>query len=287
MDAVLPLRLSGGYQEHDLERARMLLHSLEHFWCGPEALRLIVIAPEGDVEAVRAALVPRHVRVVVVREGLLLPGLGAVPEVGGWFRQMALKLAAHVLVEGTFFLTLDADLVCIRPVSTDRLVREGRALTDWESRNLHRPWWAASAAALGVEEAAERRPGMAVTPELLATEVLRRLQRALCAEGGPEAWMRLLRRPGLWSEYSLYTLFAERQGLLERHHHDLAWMRAHGQALRARQSLWSAAQLQDWQPEDAFAPEAVGFFMVCQSSTRIPPREIWERLAPFIPGSPF
>jgi len=287
MDAVLPLRLSGGYQEHDLGRARMLLHSLEHFWGGPEVLRLIVIAPEGDVEAIRAALVPRHVRVVVVREGLLLPGLAEVPEVGGWFRQMALKLAAHVLVEGPFFLTLDADLVCIRPVSADRLVREGRALTDWESRNLHRPWWAGSAAALGVEEAAERRPGMAVTPELLATEVLRRLQRALCAEGGPEAWMRLMRRPGLWSEYSLYTLFAERQGLLDRYHHDLAWMRASGLALRARQSLWSAAQLQDWQPEDAFAPEAVGFFMVCQSSTRIPPREIWERLAPFIPGSPF
>jgi hypothetical protein len=287
MDAVLPLRLSGDYQEHDLDRARMLLHSLEHFWTGPAPLRLIVIAPEQDVEAIRAALVPRRLRVVVVREALLLPALAELPEVRGWFRQMALKLAAHVLVDGPFFLTLDADLVCVRPLSATLLLPQGRALTDWESRNLHRPWWAGSAAALGLTEAAERLPGMAVTPELLSTEVLRRLQLALCPDGGAAGWMRLLRRPGLWSEYSLYTLFAERHGLLARFHHDHAWMQSGRQALRVRQSLWFAAHLHEWKPTAAFAPGATGFFMVCQSSTRIPPRQIWDQLAPFIPGSPF
>jgi hypothetical protein len=290
MDAVLPLRLSGSYRGQDLDRARILLHSLEHAWADPTPLRIIVIAPEQDVEAIRAALVPRRLRLVVVRETLLLPALPSLPEVEGWYRQMALKLAAHVLVRGPFYLTLDADLVAVQPISPSLLLPEGRALTQWERRDIHAAWWEGSAAALGMAEwrgPAKNTPGLSVTPALLSTRIAAALQAALHAPGGAEAWMTLLRRPGLWSEYSLYTLLAEREGLLEAHHHDSAWMRAHPHALRSRENIWFPEQVEAWNPAPAFAPRAAGLFMICQSRTRIPPRHIWEKLAPHIPGSPF
>jgi hypothetical protein len=83
MDAVLPLRLSGGYQ--DLSRARILLHSLEHFWADAVPLRLIVIAPAADVPAIRAGLRPRRLPLAVLREEVLLPGLADLPGVRGFF----------------------------------------------------------------------------------------------------------------------------------------------------------------------------------------------------------
>jgi hypothetical protein len=291
MDAVLPLRLSGGYQDQDLGRARILLHSLEHFWADAVRLRLIVIAPAAEVPAIHAGLRPCRLPLAVLREEVLLPELTDVPEVRGWFRQMALKLDAHMLVPSDFFLTLDADLICTQPLSRDRLFHQGRALTDWEPRGHHRAWWEGSAAALGLperpEEAAGETPGLSVTPELLSTRILRALERALHPGGGAEAWTTLLRRPGLWSEYSLYTLFAEQAGMLRQHHLEAGWMRAHNRSLRAEGNVWFAAQLADWTPARAFAPGARGFFAVCQSSTGADPRAVWRQVAPFIPGSPF
>jgi hypothetical protein len=290
MDAVLPLRLSGDYQEQDLDRARILIHSLEHFWSDPEPLRVIVLAPAGDVPAIRAALAPGRLPLAVLREDLLLPGMDEVPRLRGWFRQMALKLAAHMLVPGDFYLTLDADLICTQPLSRQHLFVEGRALTDWEPRALHRPWWDGAADALGLPDwpgEALARPGLSVTPELLSTRIIRALEAALHPGGGTPAWMALLRRPGLWSEYSLYTLFAEQAGLLRDHHLDEAWMRRNRLSLRAAHNVWYAAELAEWNPARVFAPGARGFFTVCQSSTRLNPREVWDQVAPFIPGSPF
>jgi hypothetical protein len=290
MDAVLPLRLSGDYQDQDLDRARILLHSLDHFWDDPAPLRVIVLAPIADVAAIRAALRPRRLQLAVVREEVLLPALPGLAQVRGWFRQMALKLAAHALVPGAFFLTLDADLICTRPISRERLFPEGLALTDWEPRDRHRPWWDGSADALRLRDWPGQRlalPGLSVTPALLSTRILRGLEAALHPAGGAAAWTALLHRQGLWSEYSLYTLFAEDAGLLRACHHGPDWMRAHRRSLRAGENVWFARQMQDWAPARAFAPDAGGFFMVCQSSTRVAPREVWQRVAPFIPGDPF
>lgn len=288
MDAVLPLRLSGDYQEYDLDRARILLHSLEHFWADATPLRLLVIAPANDVPVIRATLRPRRLQLVVIREDLLLPDLDTLPQVRGWFRQMALKLAAHRLVQNDFFLTLDADLICTRSLSRGRLFYDGRALTDWEPRALHQPWWNGSAAALGLPVPPEDASlGLSVTPELLSIYILQGLERALHPDGGAEAWMTLLRRPGLWSEYSLYTLFAEQEKLLHRYHLDPASMQSRRQTLRAGENVWFASEMAKWTPARAFASKAYGFFAVCQSSTRVDPRAVWARVAPFIPGSPF
>ncbi|HLY55613.1 MAG TPA: DUF6492 family protein, partial [Stellaceae bacterium] len=276
MDAVLPLKLYGDWNDHDLTRARILCFSLRRFWAGEAPLCLHVIARDaerGTVEQGLAEFAGGRLAIEVVAETALVPTLAEVPGASGWYRQQVIKLAAHRLVAGWAYLTLDADVVCIRRIDESTLLPDGRILTDWERRVLHADWWEASASLLGVLPGLDG-VGLKPTPAILSTAICQRLESWLDGIGG---WAGLLVRTG-WTEYTLYNLFADRHGLTAVFHAGETDERRG--LLRAHYSFSSRAEFEQWKPERAMAPDGRGCFIVCNSSARVDPAEIWARLGP-------
>ncbi|RPH51044.1 MAG: hypothetical protein EHM85_08210 [Desulfobacteraceae bacterium] len=65
----------------------------------------------------------------------------------GWHKQQLVKLAAHDLIRSTHYMTLDADVVCIRKFSLKDVILQGKALAQAEQIgdyvDLYHPFYAA------------------------------------------------------------------------------------------------------------------------------------------------
>jgi hypothetical protein len=269
IDAVLPVTRA------DAPRARLLARSLERFL---EPLATChVVAPDVDVEAVRAAL-PGD-RYDVVPESDVVPEIGwfrataalrarlhlVGPPVHGWFVQQLVKLAIAERVATPFYLTLDADVVCVRPTSYDDLVRDGRALVQLSPPN-HPEWnddaervlaLPRSGRQYGVTPAVLARAGVLELVRHLERRVdprLRRLGRHLPRGRGRDvaaSWRSFLVRNLPWTEYALYMTFLEATGRFDRHH-----LLAGEDALYAN-AVWMESQFEAWDPSAGGAPFTV------------------------------
>lgn len=276
MDAILPLRTSGGYSGHDLQRARMLVRSMERFWTGKRPLVLWIIASDTSAGQIEKSLHSKRIQIRIARETEVLPRLVDYQAAPGWYKQQVLKLAAHAIVNSPFYLVLDADLICVQPFSDEQLVVGGKALTDWEPKSIHADWWRGSGTVLGQTDGIETF-GLSVTPEVLSTHVCDKLLKHV-ARLHQMDWCDVLLQNPIWTEYTLYCLFATREGYIDQFHHSREWMEGNRKAIRSPQNVWHKADFETWQPENAFSPDSIGIFMVCQSNTEIHPRKIWRKL---------
>lgn len=279
LEAILTLKISGDYQTHDLERARILIDSLDRFWIGREKLRLTIISRDEDVDQISAELSATRIDIVVIKETTLLPCLLSIQNVNGWFKQQALKLAAHRLVVAPFYLVLDADLICAQPFFDETFIVDGKALTDWTSRLAKPTWWQGSARTLQLPEDLDS-PGISITPEILSKTICERLEERIVDLYKQDCWTYLLGNLG-WTEYTLYTLFAIDAGIIDTFHHSAHWMAANKKSLRAKPSnldCWMPADFENWTPKIAFQPGQIGFFMVCQSNTLVDPERVRQKL---------
>jgi hypothetical protein len=275
LDAVLPLTAA------DSSRAQILFRSLDALF---EPLgTCYVVAPDRDAESVRAA-VP-DLRYVVLRDSDVIPEIGYFrvmarlraklhlvgPPFHGWYLQQLVKLAIADRVATPFYLTLDADVICVRPTAYDDLVRGGRALVQTTPPN-HPEWNDDAERVLGLPRSGRQ---YAVTPAVLSSDavheladhVQRRVRRHLRRF---VSWRSYLLRNLPWTEYALYFTFLERTGLFDRYC-------VHG----GRDSIysncvWMESEFEDWDPA-ADVPGATFRFSVVQSATRIPPDRVWTK----------
>lgn len=280
MEAVLPLRTSGGYSSYDLQRAMMLIDSVDKFWVGKYPLLLWIIACDESVKQIEASLHSRQIRVQVVKETEVLPQLLKHKGAPGWYKQQALKLAAHTIVNSPFYLVLDADLICVQQFSDETIIINGKALTDWEAKSVHPEWWRGSATVLRLNDNDESF-GLSVTPEVLSAHVCDRLVKHITHLYDMD-WCDLLLQNQIWTEYTLYCLFATQEGYINHFHHTREWMLTNRKAVRSQQNVWLKTDFETWQPKHAFAPGAEGIFMVCQSNTEIHPAKVWRKLHGFL-----
>lgn len=280
LDAVLPLTL------RDAPRARILVESLRVF--APGIGTLWVVTPDADVAAVESILAGPPVRVLPETEVLPeLPfyrrafrasvALRRRPQ--GWYLQQLVKMSGPDFVRSDFYLTFDADVFCTRPLRTDDLVRDGRAVCQRTRDDVHADWYAWSERVLGLKRSGFRH---GVTPLLYSCDGMRALHafletrvNPLLRAAGHRGWRGLLLRQTPWAEHTLYYTFLEATGRYERHHVDLT-----GRALYDC-SVWEKGEFERWSPEPAFAADGP-FFCLVQSWLGIPPRDVWERVGPFL-----
>jgi hypothetical protein len=288
LDAVLPLTAG------DLPRAQLLFRTLDALF---EPLGTChVVAPDSDVDAVAARLPPGPY--TAVAESEVVPEIGwfrgtarlraklhlVGPPIHGWFVQQLVKLAAAERVETPFYLTLDADVLCVRPTSYDDLVRDGRALVQTAPPN-HPEWADDAERVLGLPRSARQ---YAVTPTVLSRSAvsalarhlrgrvdprLRRLERRLPrgrARALVGSWRSFLLRNLPWTEYAVYFAFLERSGLFDRYHL-LA-----GEDVLYGNCVWIESQFDDWEPQ----PRSP--FSVVQSATRVSPERVGEKVEPYL-----
>ena len=276
----------------DLPRARILFRSLETFF---EPLATChVVTPDAEVAPVRRQ-VPGG-RYVVMAETEVIPEIGwfwttarlraklrlVGPPIQGWFVQQLVKLAMWERIATPFYLTLDADVVCVRPTRYEDLVVSGRALVQTTPPN-HPEWNDDAERVLALPRSGRQ---YAVTPALLARDGVAALVRHVEARVDPRL-RRLARRlpPGLprdvlaswrsfllrnlpWTEYALYHTFLERTGIFDRYH-----VLAGDDAIYGN-CVWMEGEFDGWDPAAALAPGARFHFSVVQSATRVPPKRL-------------
>ena len=269
--ALLPLKVSGRHYGDNLARLDLLFSSLLHFGT-PDLLDELVIVCRAD----EAGLIGRHLsqwrdlplRIVVEDEHFpAFRRFNRPWQVRPWQRQQVIKLNSPALTSADFVLTLDPDVMAVKPLDRDLLVAGGRAILEPEPRAVHRQWWLDSADLLDVDPGLDRH-GMNVTPALLSTAVLAELHRRLEETGG-RPWMDVLLTSYCdWTEYTLYLLAAERASLLARHHvfADDPDAPAHLHTDPAT-SIWDAASATQANVERLFTADDPGLFAVVQSNT--------------------
>lgn len=297
--AVLLLKVSGSYGVDDLNRCHILFSSLSRFAEPGLFSEFYVVVPPDEVEIVSTALARWSAfGLQVLAETELAPELAKYPKMRGWRKQQVLKLAIASRMQSRYYMTFDADVICLKPVSTDNLLPGGKALLQYEFRAQHKRWWPSSARILGMSpNVGEPGVGMTVTPALMATDLVLALQREISTVRGeywvdflgglhdpaaPRNWLPSRYLMSRWTEYSLYYMCAHKLGLLEQYH-VIAGTEAYPQRLLVHESH----PYEQWETSYSFSNRCPGLFCVVGSKTFLPPAEVWQRVGPFInPAQP-
>lgn len=234
-----------------------------------------VVAPDEDLAAISEVF--ERPRWEVIAESAIVPPatrrLGALgrrlaPERRGWAFQQVLKLAAVARSSADFCITLDADVIALRPLDDESLAPGRRAWSQVEPPpQAHPHWYDGAADILGMPRSALHH---AVTPAILSPEVCRDLIEALGRKAGRRDadWVDMLLRRDAWSEYALYNTFLEGTGRLQDYHQRVHEARLYDDAV--------------WFPEDFGSWEAgrggAALFTLVQSTAAISVDDIRRRL---------
>lgn len=288
LSAVLPLKTTGRHYADNIARCDILFSSLRAF-CSPVIFdRFLIVVPHDEVAAAsRYAQAWSDFPVVVVDEAEhfgAFAAFGQRHQIRNWHRQQIIKLYTPDLIETEYFLVFDPDTFATRPFDLDTLLPGGRALTYMQPRALEARYWRASAEVLH-QQPDTTGDGIWMTPAILSSTVCRGMRAQLeLLHGKP--WMNvLLERYAMdWTEYTLYWLYAQQQGLLDTYH---TYTAPGGMALHTDESIWysgkGAENLRRWDAHRHFAGEGRGIFAVIQSNTGLDVDEITAKLRPYMP----
>jgi Family of unknown function (DUF6492) len=299
LDAVLPLTA------RDFERYEILRKSLDRFF--PDLGVCWVVLADWEYDALRARIGGGRYRVIA--ESALIPELRfynlvrvlvgrSHKPLDGWYSQQLRKLAIAGCVTSPFYLTLDADVICTRTARYADLIRNGRALGRKSEDDVHHDWYERAAQVLGVSCIPRWHN---LTPGLLSREAVLMLQKHLAGRVHPAlrllshppagelapasllgSWRSYLLRNLPWTEYSLYYTFLEALGLYDRYYFTDKSRRLEDPDHSVRQREKFAG----WRPGHVPESEVKSFFSVVQSNLNIPASAVWEKVRPFLEGTP-
>jgi hypothetical protein len=300
LEAVLPLI------PRDLERFALLARSLERFF--PTLGRIHVVVPDRVHDAmkdrVRGAL--HGIAVEVVPEGRWVPDMASFRHLPGWYKHQLVKLAAAEFVASPYYLTLDADVICTRPMTVAELLPGGKSACFVIPKDWHPEWYKGAEAVLGLR-AVRRGVVHNVTPvvwskagvlELIdhiegvatrrayargARGLRQRLLFALQRLERPRhsrAWRAWLAASTPWSEYSMYFTLLEALGHFEQYHFQSDYC-----IYDVDRSVWWKADFDGWDAAPLFEGRGPPYFAVIQSNTHLPPALIWRKLSRWL-GEP-
>ncbi|HZX84684.1 MAG TPA: DUF6492 family protein [Reyranella sp.] len=276
--AILPLALRRLHRKDDLQRACLLIETLARHWRDRQPLQLLIVAPARDEHFIRARLpMLPGVTVTVRPESDFFSPFSRFFMLTGWFRQQIVKLYVPSRLGFAGYLTLDSDVVCVGDFDSMTFVRDGRALSRWEPKG-HHDWWQRAARMAGVPYDPNAH-GLSVTPNILhgdlATQALAHFHSG-AVDAVTTLGVEVIRRLGTipWTEYSLYTSVAERNGnLFDYHvHWDPCYYSA-TQLVSERSCVWQAGDFERL-ARLSRGTDPGGKFIIVQSHARIPVEQV-------------
>ena len=281
IDAVLPLTMK------DFERFRILYMSMQHFKC---LGRCWVVVPDLEFEKLNSLINDERIR--VIPETRLVPEFHFFPKTPGWYKQQLIKLSASEIVDTDFYLTLDADVICVKDIAFSDLVVDGKGMTRRIKEDIHRRWykWAERVTGLprsglthGVTPALFNKKAMFGLHSYLSKKIniafqaiSKILPRQLLIRNYFGSWKSFLLRNLPWTEYSLYNTYLEATGLFDEYHFD------GGEYSIYNNSVWDKESFDSWQPHKSFNGTGNFFFSIVQSNTGISENEILDKIAPYL-----
>ncbi|WP_086933287.1 DUF6492 family protein [Agarilytica rhodophyticola] len=295
LGAVLPLCIRGSYDIDDLGRVEILFRSLTAFSAPGLFGTFLVVTPSDEVQIVRQRCEKwSHLGIEVISEEELIPELVNHRELRGWRKQQLVKIAAARRIKEEFFITFDADVICLKPISIDNLIIDGRALLQYEYRSQHPKWWKSSARILKMDaDVGNVEYGMTVTPAILAKDLCNKLAEELsdkkygswvdkiCAlhkPKNPSNWTISRFLKSKWTEYSLYYLCAMKLQLLDQYH-----VTAGSADVPQLMLIHDSHPFENWDVAKSFSNKCPGLFCVVGSKSRLEPEVVWDKVKPFIP----
>ena len=278
LSAILPIKISEEHCGEDLARSNLLLKSLSYFWKGRRPFEIDVICRPQEIDFVRANHTKFFNLIVRYHNELdVVPELTRYPDVNGWRKQQVIKLAASKIVNTDHYLIFDSDIVCVQEFNETSFIDEGRSQIQWEPFEIHREWWEASREILR-SSLPHGIYGMGVSPNIFSRAISSKLFDYLETTYDQSACSYLLyNSKKMWTEYSLYYLFSLTENLFERHHISLE-NSVNLRKLHSKHSFWRASQYENWRQSIPFGIKADGCFMICQSNTGIPAKEIEDQI---------
>lgn len=296
--AVLPIKASGSYGADDLSRAHILFRSLQRFAPAGFFGEFWIVTPDDEVALVEKEYARwSEFNIRVVSELNIAPELNKYPKMRGWRKQQIIKLAIANHMASDYYLTFDADVICLKSFEYNSLFPDGKAILQYERCAQHPKWWRSSARILGTPAPPTMRQGMTVTPAILASDIARKVQSELMhaqrtdnwidwlcqlhLPGHPKNWLPHRYLMNKWTEYSLYYLTARKTGLLDEYHVICA-----SEAYPQRLLVHESHPFEQWQTQYSFSDQCPGLFCVVGSKSFLPPETVWNKVAPFIEESP-
>lgn len=297
LSAVLPLCIRGSYDIDDLGRTEILFKSLSAFTEDNLIEEFLIVCPDNEVEIIEKKCTKwTKLNIRVVSEEILIPELKNHRNVRGWRKQQIVKLAAPRMLDCDYFITFDADVICLKHINKEILLPEGKALLQYEPRSRHPKWWRSSSRILNISGTiGDPNKGMSVTPAILSSELCRLTGEEiekhwrgsgtwvdrLCELHNPKSlsnWTPYRFRRSRWTEYSLYYLTAMKLNLLEKYHITCG-------TTKINQLLWSHGTnpIEQWDVAHSFSNENPGLFCVVGSKRRLENDLVWNMVKPFIP----
>ena len=201
-------------------------------------------------------------------EKTLVDNYDAFSALSGWWKQQLLKLFIARYLDDDCYITMDADILAVRPFDEQSFVRHGLLISQWEYEETQK-WWFNVSAVFGFPYNAHQL-GLSVTPNTLSSEIARQTL-AFIEQPGVDVCTRakhlfqLNIDGGPWTEYSIYSKVGRRSGLLPRYHLEASYCQSNSLVLHNDVNIWSANDLVNIDAKAFANPK--GYFSIVQSTS--------------------
>ena len=198
------------YNHNELRRfLHIQLRSLNTFLDRPSLYEFMIICKDDEISVIQKALLehPSPLPIKLIPETSIVKSK-VITNTPGWYFQQLLKLGVARIVKTPLYLILDADCFLTKPFAYKDLFHEGKIIMDKESWTNQPHWWFDS---IGIIEGVSlnelaSQPAIAVTPQIVVTEIVCQLLDYLDAKDQDSSWDEYL-SPKTFTEFSLYWLF--------------------------------------------------------------------------------
>jgi lipopolysaccharide biosynthesis glycosyltransferase len=293
ISAVLPLkRYQHGYD--DAERAKMILfRSLKKFFKLDDLEALYIITRDDEYDYIKGAFKDeKEIPLCIIKESELVPEFKKFPDLQGWYKQQIIKLAIAERIKTPFYITFDADVICVKPTQYSDLVKNGRALSQgfdaaqWDRKyhekfkkkwDLYPEWYNWAEKLLGMKHTSGLYYG--VTPAIMSTEGVKKLYSYLEDRSGNKMnYKEYLIKNIPWTEYALYNVFLEGKNLYDKFHINSG----PESILSDLDSLQPSRPFFFWNPKKCFEGDNKYFFIVAHSMMKISPQKVWGKVNKYL-----
>ena len=214
----------------------------------------------------------------------------------GWLKQQLIKLAVCDVVRSSHYITLDADVICVRKFTLNDIIQEDRALCQVEDirdyLDLYNDFFASKeycikmhrclrvVRILGFNRPNEYRDRIySETPVIMNTKGVWMLTQYIQNKYSLEWRKYLIKNFASWTEYPLYFQFLEGTGLLEQMY-----------MISKKHKLWDPST-SFWQPEHRYRHErefnnideylrgVESYFIVLQTGWGVSSGNFFEKIA--------
>ena len=175
LDAVLPLMLK------DYARFEILQKSFKVF-C-KDLGKCWIVTLDHEFEQIKALVSDEQY--CVIAESSLVPEFkifrssnrfSIFKSLPGWFKQQVIKIAIADKIETDFYITLDSDIICTKPVYYQDLIRDGRAVCYIHRTHDHHDWYGWGEKVLNIHNTKNRDFLHNVTPVVINKHAMLELQ---------------------------------------------------------------------------------------------------------------